>query len=193
MSECEVPEVYVMKRKRPLTLGSEENINKYAFEIGEIIKYLTIEEELEITIFTHEEGAFLTLTYLTRRAVNLLFTNILARIRSILLVDLAHPFIRIMHDPPHRAYSRLKQEIFADRQRVAIFNQLKIIVINTYKEDERLTRFLLEKEGEQFVFTNTLLISSREMANVHYYIPSNSLSFPPFVRRLGQFISKNLL
>lgn len=141
LSECEVPEVFVLKRHRLLTLGSEENINKYAFEIGEVIKYMTIEEELEITIFTHEEGAFLTLTYLTRRAINLLFTNILEKIRSLVLVDIAQPFIRIMHDPPHRAYNRLKQEIFADRQRVAIFNKLKIIVINTYKEDERLSRF----------------------------------------------------
>lgn len=31
LGECEVPEVYVLKRNRPLTLGSEENINKYAF------------------------------------------------------------------------------------------------------------------------------------------------------------------
>jgi hypothetical protein len=102
---------------------------------------MTIEEELDITIFTHEEGAFLTLTYLTRRAVNLLFTNILEKIRSLVLVDIGQPFIRIMHDPPHRAYNRLKQEIFADRQRVAIFNKLKIIIINTYKEEERLARF----------------------------------------------------
>lgn len=31
LKECEVPEVFVLKRNRPLTLGSEENINKYAF------------------------------------------------------------------------------------------------------------------------------------------------------------------
>jgi hypothetical protein len=35
-----------------------------------------------------------------------------------------------------------------------------------------------------------VLISAREMANVHYYLPPNSLSFPPFVRRIGQFLSK---
>lgn len=39
------------------------------------------------------------------------------------------------------------------------------------------------------MFANTVLISSREMANVHYYLPPNSLSFPPFVRRIGQFLS----
>jgi hypothetical protein len=192
VDECEAPTVYVMRRSRVLTLGSEENINKYAFEIGEIIKYLTIEAEYEISILTHEEGAFLTLTYLTRRSINLLFTNIVERIRSLVLVDLTQPFIRIMHDPPYRAYSRLKQEIFADRQRVAIFNKLKIVVINTYKEDERQARLQFALHGQNFVFANTLLLSSREMANVHYYLPPNSLSFPPFVRRIGQFISKNL-
>jgi predicted transglutaminase-like cysteine proteinase len=30
------------------------------------------------------------------------------------------------------------------------------------------------------------------MANVHYFLPPNSLSFPPLVRRLAQFIAKDL-
>jgi len=29
------------------------------------------------------------------------------------------------------------------------------------------------------------------MANVHYYLPPNSLSFPPLVRRLTHFLAKD--
>lgn len=157
-----------------------------------MIKYLTIEAELEVTILTHEEGAMLILTYFTRRSINLLFINIVEKIRSLVLVDITHPFIRIMYDPPYRILGKLKREIFTDRERVNIFNKLKIVVINTYKEDEHLSQFHFSFGDEPFVFANTVLLSSREMANVHYYLPPNSLSFPPFVRRIGQFISKNL-
>lgn len=134
----------------------------------------------------------LLLAYLTRRAINLLFNNIVAHIRAIVLVDLTHPFIRIMHDPPYRALSTLKREILADPERVKIFNSLKIVVINTYKEEEELSKFQFSVGEGPFVFTNTTLLSSREMANVHYYLPPNSLTFPPFIRRIAHFLSKTL-
>lgn len=57
---------------RPLIFNNEENINKYAFEVGEAIQYLTIEAEREISIFTHEEGALLMLTYFSKYAINIL-------------------------------------------------------------------------------------------------------------------------
>jgi hypothetical protein len=46
---------------------------------------------------------------------------------------------------------------------------------------------------DAYVFTRTLLISSREMANVHYFLPPNSLSFPPLVRRLAHFMAKDFV
>jgi hypothetical protein len=134
----------------------------------------------------------LALTYFTRRSINLLFTNILEKLRALVLLDLTHPFTRILHDPPSRMLQRLKREIFTDRQRVAVFNRLRIVVINTYKQGDALSNFHFEHGEQNFVFANTVLVSSREMANVHYYLPPNSLSFPPFVRRVAQFLASSI-
>ena len=157
--------------------------------MGEIIKYITIEGEYDLSIFSHEEGAILTLAYFARRIINGLFSNIVEKVKAMVLVDITHPFIRIQYDPPYRMLSRLKAEIFSDQERVKIFNKFKIVVITTHKEDNHLSKFMFTFDEQPYVFANTVLISSREMANVHYYLPPNSLSFPPFVRRIGQFLS----
>lgn len=183
--------MYVLKRLRPLILNNEETINKYAFEIGEIIKYFTIEAECELSIFTHEEGALLTLTYLARRTINLLFTNIVEKIRTILLVDLAHPFIRVHYDPPYKLLAKLKREVINHPDRTNLFNKLRFVIVTTHREDPSWHHYQLAYGHPPFVFARTVLVSSREMANVHYFLPPNSLSFPPLVRRLGHFLAKD--
>jgi hypothetical protein len=60
-----------------LIFNNAENINKYTFEIGEAIQYLTTEAEREISIFTHEEGALLLLNYFAKCPMNFLETSMI--------------------------------------------------------------------------------------------------------------------
>lgn len=68
---------------------------------------------------------------------------------------------------------------------------MKFVVVTTHKEDTIAEHFFYKIGNENLVFAKTLLISSKEMANVHYFLPPNSLSFPPLVRRLAHFLSKD--
>lgn len=133
----------------------------------------------------------LTLVYLARKNLNLLFQNIVERLRSILFVDITHPFLRVQYDPPYKLLHKLKMEIFTQRERLKIFNKLRFVVVTTHKEDVLSEHFFYKIGSSTFVFSQTVLVSSREMANVHYFLPPNSLSFPPLVRRLSQFLAKD--
>lgn len=106
-------------------------------------------------------------------------------------MDISHPFLRVQYDPPYKLLHRLKREIFTQKERLTAFNKLKFVIVTTYKEDTLPEHFFYEVDFKSYVFTNTLLISSREMANVHYFLPPNSLSFPPLVRRLAHFLAKD--
>jgi hypothetical protein len=108
-------------------------------------------------------------------------------------VDITHPFLRVQYDPPYKLLHKLKMEIFLQRERLDIFNRLKFVVITTHKEDTLSEHFFYQMGEDAYVFTRTLLISSREMANVHYFLPPNSLSFPPLVRRLAHFMAKDFV
>jgi hypothetical protein len=140
---------------------------------------------------THEEGALLTLAYLARRTINLLFTNIIERIRTIVLVDLAHPLIRVEYDPPYRLLAKLKKEVINSRERSVVFNKLRFVVITTHKENKAWQDYQLAYGQEPYTFARTVFISSRDMSNVHYFLPSNALTFLPLVRRLAHFLAKD--
>lgn len=155
------PEVFVLKKLHPLVLNSEENINRYATEVGEVLKYLTIEAEFELSILTHEEGALLTLVYFARKKINLLFHNIVEKIRTVLLVDLTHPFLRVEYDPPYKLLARLKEEVLSHKECLKIFNRLRFVVVTTHKEEGLTEHFFYRAYGKNFVFSKTLLISSR--------------------------------
>lgn len=62
----------------------------------------------------------------------------------------------------------------------------------THKEEQFRSDFQFVYGKDSLIFKNTVIVSTREMANVHYYLPPHSLSFPPLVRRIGHFISKDL-
>ena len=62
----------------------------------------------------------------------------------------------------------------------------------THKEELLRSDFQFVYGEDSLLFKNTVIVSTREMANVHYYLPPHSLSFPPLVRRIGHFISQDL-
>jgi hypothetical protein len=72
---------------------------------------LTIEAEYEVSLLSYEEGAVLTFNYFAKKAINILFTNIVERVKSIVLVDLYHPFLRLEFDPPYSYLEKVKKEI----------------------------------------------------------------------------------
>mgnify|MGYP000595590844 CR=1 FL=1 len=121
----------------------------------------------------------------------MLFHKMVERIRTVLLVDLTHPFLRIEYDPPYKILYKLKMLIMNNKERVRIFNRLKFVIVTTHKEDNLKEHFYYTKNGEKYAFAKTLLISSREIANVHYFLPPNSLSFPPLARRLSHLLAKD--
>jgi hypothetical protein len=131
------------------------------------------------------------LTYLTRRTINLLFNNIIENIRTIILVDISHPLIRIEYDPPYRLLQKLKREVIDSPERRAVFNKLKFVFVNTHKENKKWQDYQFLYGEQPHTFARTVFISSRDMANVHYFLPSNSLSFLPLIRRLGHFLAKD--
>lgn len=157
------------------------------------MRYFILEAEFQLSIFTHEEGALLTLVYLVGKNMNHVFSHLLSRINTIVFVDLTHPFLRVEYDPPYKLLYKLKLQVMLYKERMRLFNRLKFVIVTTHKEDNLNEHFFYPLGHQKYVFTKTLLISSREMANVHYFLPQNSLSFPPLVRRLAHMLAKDFV
>lgn len=75
----------------------------------------------------------LTLAYLARKHLGLLYSNIIEKIRNVLFVDITHPFLRVEHDPPYKLLQKLKMEIMAEKERLKYFNKIKFIIVTTHK------------------------------------------------------------
>lgn len=57
----------------------------------------------------------MTLAYFARKNISTLFTNIVQRVKTLLFIDIVHPFIRIEYDPPYKLFKQLKKEICSQR------------------------------------------------------------------------------
>ena len=101
----------------------------------------------------------MTLNYLATRPVNRLFYNIVDKIKTLVLIDVDHPWVRLWHDPPRHQLSLIHRQVSSTPALLDVFNKLRIVLISSLNKDYQVYPHL-------FPFKKTILISTRMMANL---------------------------
>lgn len=151
----------------------------------------------KLTVVAYEEGALLALLGLAESSPLLL-----ARVDKVVLVNPLHPQHKLYHNSPLLQAKRARQAILSSPARLQLFQQLRIVVINTHRtvlpEQPQVRNhfhFVFEdKNGHEYQLNNTLVLSSKALHNVESYIPRGEyFQLGAFVGALGRLLALDTL